>query len=173
MNLSNIYIDELWIGGAQWDFSYLSFAVRNPACLRIRRRILSHSRKRESRYWCSCRTMKCSVGIRNDISGAAFVNHDICIWWGIEFYKSQVLSVPSARKQRFFVNKFLSSKPAEGRTYTTTSPPASSNPQSRHTQCLLSSGWDRLYARRSPFLKDLKQLSRPAALDRQLNQLKG
>ena len=68
---------ELWIGGAQLGFSsFLSFAVRNLACLRIRRRILSHSRKRGSRYWCSCRTMKCSVGIRNDNLGDVFKNHN-------------------------------------------------------------------------------------------------
>ena len=37
-----------------------------------------------------------------------------------------LLSVPSARKQRFFINKFRSSETAEGRMYTKTSPPAGS-----------------------------------------------
>ena len=37
-----------------------------------------------------------------------------------------ILSFPSARKQRLFVNKFRSSEPAEGRMETRTSLPASS-----------------------------------------------
>ena len=38
----------------------------------------------------------------------------------------ELLSVPSAQKQIFFVSKFRSSEPAEGRMYTRTSPLAGS-----------------------------------------------